>query len=38
MVNVAMLDGSVRSVSESIDLPVWRAAGTRGGDEPAELP
>ena len=29
MVNVALMDGSVRPVSETIDLPVWRALGTR---------
>jgi prepilin-type N-terminal cleavage/methylation domain-containing protein/prepilin-type processing-associated H-X9-DG protein len=35
-VNVAMLDGSVRAVSDSVDLVVWRAAGTRAGDETAQ--
>jgi type II secretory pathway pseudopilin PulG len=29
IVNVALMDGSVRSVSDTIDLPVWRAVGTR---------
>ncbi|MBN1591379.1 MAG: DUF1559 domain-containing protein [Pirellulales bacterium] len=29
IVNVAMMDGSVRPVEESIELPVWRALGTR---------
>lgn len=33
MVQVAMLDGSVRSVEEAIELPVWRAAATRRGSE-----
>ena len=33
MVEVAMLDGSVRNVSDSIELPVWRAAATRRGRE-----
>ena len=33
MVNITLLDGSVRSVSESLDLSVWRALGTRGGQE-----
>jgi prepilin-type N-terminal cleavage/methylation domain-containing protein/prepilin-type processing-associated H-X9-DG protein len=37
-VNAAMLDGSVRVVSDSVDLAVWRAAGTRAGDENAQLP
>jgi len=29
VVNAALMDGSVRSISETIDLPVWRALGTR---------
>ena len=33
MVNVAMVDGSVQSVEDGIDLLVWRAKGTRAGDE-----
>ncbi len=33
MVQVAMLDGSVRSVEEAIELPIWRAAATRRGSE-----
>jgi prepilin-type N-terminal cleavage/methylation domain-containing protein/prepilin-type processing-associated H-X9-DG protein len=33
MVNVALMDGSVRSVSSSIDISVWRALGTRAGGE-----
>jgi prepilin-type N-terminal cleavage/methylation domain-containing protein/prepilin-type processing-associated H-X9-DG protein len=37
-VNAAMLDGSVRWVSDSIDLAVWRAAGTRTGEEAVSLP
>jgi len=37
-VNVGMLDGSVRTVSDSVDLVVWRAAGTRAGDETLSLP
>ncbi len=32
-VHVAMADGSVRSVSNRVDLQVWRALGTRGGGE-----
>ncbi len=34
-VNVALGDGSVRLVSHSIDLPVWRALSTRNGGEAA---
>jgi len=33
VVNVALMDGSVRSVTPNIDLAVWRALGTRGGYE-----
>ena len=29
IVNVALVDGSVRSVSENINLRIWRALGTR---------
>ena len=32
-VNVALLDGSVQSVGNDIDLLVWRAKATRAGDE-----
>jgi len=32
-VNSLMMDGSVRSISNNIDLRVWRGAGTRGGQE-----
>ena len=35
VVNTALMDGSVRTVSETIDLSVWRALGTRQGGEPA---
>ena len=31
-VNVAMADGSVQSVRDSIDITVWRALGSRAGD------
>lgn len=34
-VNTMMMDGSVRSVANSISLPVWRALGSRAGGEPA---
>jgi prepilin-type N-terminal cleavage/methylation domain-containing protein len=33
LVNVAKLDGSVSAVTESIDLNLWRALGTRNGHE-----
>lgn len=32
-VNCVLMDGSARSVSNSIDLQVWRALGTRNGNE-----
>lgn len=32
-VNVAMADGSVRFVNEAVDTNVWRALGTRNGNE-----
>jgi prepilin-type N-terminal cleavage/methylation domain-containing protein/prepilin-type processing-associated H-X9-DG protein len=37
-VNAGMLDGSVRTVSDTVDLVVWRAAGSRAGDETQSLP
>ena len=33
IVQVAMVDGSVQQVSETIELPVWRAMSTRNGGE-----
>ena len=33
IVNVLMADGSVRTVSNTINLAVWRAVGTRAGTE-----
>jgi prepilin-type processing-associated H-X9-DG protein len=37
-VNVGLLDGSVRFVSETIDIDVWRAASTTKGTESLSLP
>jgi len=37
MVNTLLMDGSARSVSDNIDLGVWRAVGTRGGGETQSL-
>jgi prepilin-type processing-associated H-X9-DG protein len=37
VVNIALMDGSVRSVREAVDLLVWRAMGTRQGGEVATL-
>jgi prepilin-type processing-associated H-X9-DG protein len=33
LVNLLMMDGSVRSESDSVSLDVWRALGTRSGSE-----
>jgi prepilin-type N-terminal cleavage/methylation domain-containing protein/prepilin-type processing-associated H-X9-DG protein len=33
LVNVLLMDGSVRSVTRNIDLTTWRALGTRSGGE-----
>ncbi len=35
IVNVAMADGSVRNVADTIDSQIWRAMGTRAGSESA---
>lgn len=36
-VNVAMMDGSVQTVTGDIDLAVWRASATRDGEEVVSL-
>jgi prepilin-type processing-associated H-X9-DG protein len=38
MVNVAMADGSVQGVANTVDLAIWRAAATRAGQEAIALP
>lgn len=37
-VNVALCDGSVRFINDSIPLATWRALGSRDGGEPVALP
>jgi prepilin-type N-terminal cleavage/methylation domain-containing protein/prepilin-type processing-associated H-X9-DG protein len=37
-VNVAMADGAVRFVADSVDRQVWRAMGSRNGNEALSLP
>jgi prepilin-type N-terminal cleavage/methylation domain-containing protein/prepilin-type processing-associated H-X9-DG protein len=37
-VNVAMCDGSIRTVNDSIDRATWSAAGSRGEGESLQLP
>jgi prepilin-type processing-associated H-X9-DG protein len=37
-VNVLMGDGGVHTVTNSVDLGVWRALGTRNGREVVDLP
>ncbi len=37
LVNAALMDGSVRSFSNSIDVSIWRALATRAGGEVATL-
>src|SRR5262245_45871324 len=37
-INVAMADGSVRFVTNSVDLTMWRASGTRAVGEVVTLP
>jgi prepilin-type processing-associated H-X9-DG protein len=38
LVNVALMDGSVRAVTNSVDRAVWQATSTRSGGEPTTLP
>jgi hypothetical protein len=37
-INAALMDGSVHTIAESVDLIVWRAMATRAGGETFELP
>ena len=36
VVNVAMMDGSARAVSDLVELDIWRALSTREGEEVAQ--
>ncbi len=38
LVNISMMDGSVRTLTDQVDLVVWRAMGTRNGQEIYDLP
>jgi prepilin-type N-terminal cleavage/methylation domain-containing protein len=38
LVQVVLLDGSVRSVANAVDVLIWRAMSTRNGGETFELP
>lgn len=38
VVNVALVDGSVRAVSETVALDAWWAMGTKGGGESVQQP
>jgi hypothetical protein len=38
IVNALMMDSSVQTIDESIDLQLWRALGTRAGGEQRQLP
>lgn len=37
VVNSAFMDGSVRTISQTISLPLWRALATRAGREPVQF-
>ncbi len=37
LVQIALVDGSVRSIDEQIDLSIWQALGTREGGEQVRL-
>ena len=37
-VQISLMDGSVRTIPSTIDLPTWRAMGTRNGREIFEMP
>lgn len=37
-VNVALMDGSIRMITETVDLPTWQALSTRAGREVVQLP
>jgi prepilin-type N-terminal cleavage/methylation domain-containing protein len=37
IVNAALMDGSVRSISQTISLVTWRALGTRAGGETVQI-
>jgi prepilin-type N-terminal cleavage/methylation domain-containing protein len=38
IVNALMMDSSVQTIDESIDVQLWRALGTRAGGEQRQLP
>ena len=38
IVNLAFVDGSIRNISETIDLNLWRSLGTRAGGEVIQQP
>jgi len=38
IVVTAMMDGSVSTMAETIDLAIWRALGTRAGGETVSTP
>jgi hypothetical protein len=37
IVNAAMMDGSVRSWANDVDILIWRAVSTRAGNEIVEM-